>query len=1317
MFIAYIRTARLILFITAVFLLPAILSVVSAAEADEQFPGGIKPVWDLDKGYREKTSTRERLCLNGLWRWQPARGNGGEVPTERWGYFKVPGPWPGITGYFQKDSQKVYSHSSWREENLGDISAAWYQREITVPGEWGGRRIAVSVEYLNSYAVVFVDGKQAGEIRFPGGEVDLTPMCRAGSQYLLSMFVVAMPLKAVMRSYNDTALVKEIKGSVARRGLCGDVYLLGVPSGPRINDVKVDTSFRNGEITFEAALQGLDEDEQHILRARILDTRDKRKGVREFNSEPFRRNSLKNGRISFTKKWNPNTLWDIHTPQNIHQIQLSLLGAGGRLLDTGHPVRFGFREFWIEGRDFFLNGSRIFLSSVPLDNAQLGAALANYDAAKESLLRLKSFGINCVYTHNYGCEPGSHLSFAEILRAADDAGMLISFSQPHFGHYEWERRDADQNNGYARHAEFYVRAAQNHPSVVMYSMSHNTTGYDEDMNPDMIDGVKERRDGWASKNSKLATRAEAIVKHLDPSRIVYHHSSGNLGSMHTSNFYPNFVPIQELSDWFEHWGTQGVKPVFTCEYGAPSTWDWTMYRGWYRGKREFGSAKVPWEFCLAEWNSQFLGDRAFQTSEMEKANLRWEARQFRAGNRWLRWDYPYHLDSKDLDERFPVFAMYLTDNWRAFRTWGLSANSPLEYGNFWKLREAVDRGRKEFMVDWENLQRPGFSPDYVEQQDDREKRVLSERMDLAFERSDWIPTVAAQALIRNNLPLLAYIGGKPSRFTSKDHNFCAGETVEKQLIVINNSRVTVTCDCEWSFALPRAVTGTKKFSVKTGQQERIPLSFDLPAELAAGSYPLSVTVRFSTGEVQKDSFIISVMPQVPFPKAIGKKIALFDPKGETGRLLKAIGIQCQSVDAKSDPSGYDVLIVGKAALTVEGRAPDIARVRDGLKVIVFEQTSEVLEKRFGFRVQEYGLRRVYKRVPDHPLLAGIEAEHLLDWRGEARILPPRLKCELSPRYGGAPAVRWCGIEVTRVWRCGNYGNVASVLIEKPVIGDFLPIVDGGFSLQYSPLMEYREGAGMVLFCQMDVTGRSETDPTALRLARNIIQYVSAWKTGPTTKALYVGDRSGRTYLETAGITPMAGETGPLTAEHALIVGPGGGKKLAGRAAAISDWLKAGGSLLAIGLDEEDANAFLPVKVRMKRGEHISAFFETAGKDSLFAGIGPADVHNREPRDLALVSGGATVVGNGVLARAENANLVFCQLVPWQFDYRRQNTKRTFRRTSFLVSRLLANMGVSGSTLLLQRFRTPVATWEKRWLKGLYLDSPEEWDDPYRFFRW
>jgi hypothetical protein len=451
------------------------------------------------------------------------------------------------------------------------------------------------------------------------------------------------------------------------------------------------------------------------------------------------------------------------------------------------------------------------------------------------------------------------------------------------------------------------------------------------------------------------------------------------------------------------------------------------------------------------------------------------------------------------------------------------------------------------------------------------------------------------------------------------------------------------------------------------------------------------------------------------------------------------------VDAAADLTPYDVLIVGKAALTRDGPGPGIDRVRDGLKVIVFEQSPEVLEQRFGFRVAEYGLRWVFPRVPDHPLLRGLGAENLRDWRGEATILPPRLQYTMRPRYG--PTVKWCGIDVTRIWRCGCQGSVASVLIEKPARGDFLPILDGGFSLQYSPLLEYREGQGIVLFCQMDVTGRTEGDPAAAQLTRNILRYVSAWKPQPRRHAVYAGDPAGRRYLEAAGISLASEGQGSLTADRVLIVGPGGVPRaeprvytgtnpakagwrpdgrlsdstgLLSRARQVRDWLNAGGHMLAVGLDEADANALLPSPVRMKHEEHIASFFEPCGAHSPFAGIGPADVHNRDPRELPLVAGGASVLGDGILAQAENGHVVFCQLAPWQFDAKQpMNVKRTFRRTAYLLSRLLGNMGVAGSAPVLARFRSPVdpARGEQRCLEGLYLDTPQEWDDPYRFFRW
>jgi hypothetical protein len=85
--------------------------------------------------------------------------------------------------------------------------------------------------------------------------------------------------------------------------------------------------------------------------------------------------------------------------------------------------------------------------------------------------------------------------------------------------------------------------------------------------------------------------------------------------------------------------------------------------------------------------------------------------------------------------------------------------------------------------------------------------------------------------------------------------------------------------------------------------------------------------------------------------------------------------------------------------------------------------------------------------------------------------------------------------------------------------------------------------------------------------------------------------------------------------------------------------------------------------------------------------------------------------------ARTANVVFCQLAPWQFDGAQMNLRRTRRHVAVLVSRLLGNLGADSTTPILKRFTAPVEKEERRWHDGLYVDEPQEWDDPYRFFRW
>jgi hypothetical protein len=155
------------------------------------------------------------------------------------------------------------------------------------------------------------------------------------------MLVVALPLKAVMLSHSDTNTAREVAGTVARRGLCGDVFLVSAPKGARIADVKIETSVRQGTITVDAGLQELAAQARYTLRAEI---RENGRRVREFTSPTFRGADLKEGRFPFREKWLPGKLWDLHTPGNMYYLQLSLLAAGGKVLDIQPPARFGFRE-------------------------------------------------------------------------------------------------------------------------------------------------------------------------------------------------------------------------------------------------------------------------------------------------------------------------------------------------------------------------------------------------------------------------------------------------------------------------------------------------------------------------------------------------------------------------------------------------------------------------------------------------------------------------------------------------------------------------------------------------------------------------------------------------------------------------------------------------------------------------------------------------------------------------------------------------------------------------------------------------------------
>ena len=1282
------------------FVVAAVLPSATVAGAqDEVLPKDVKVVWEMSKAYRETSPMRERICINGLWRWQPADEKKIDAPpSDNWGYFKVPGPWPDpkVSQWPSlEESQRLYRHPSWKDKRLNTVDMAWYEREITVPKNWTGRTVTLSADYLSSYAQVFIDGKRAGEVYYPGGEVDVTSFCKPGQKQLLSVLTATAPRGQKFADYLAAAPGK--RGSVAAsRGLCGDVFLSSKPAAARLGDLKIITSVRKWELQLDAAVLGLAEGRSYMLRGQIFD---RAQEVKSLESRPFTASDLAGGRFAFADGWHPDKLWDTITPENQFDLKLALLDDKGAVVDELLPVRFGFREIWFDGRDCRLNGTRLHWFAMPLDNGMIGPAAANYEVAKETFLRAKAAGYNLMYTHNYFPDAGVSVSTGELLRAADDTGVLISFSLPGSYIYHnfpspYDKITPDKlTNGYFTDMSSYVVFARNHPSVALWFMTGG--GYPQDQNPYHL-GEKL---GEIDVNMALVLATERLVHLCDDTRPIYHHAGGNKPQMHGSNCYLNWMPIQERSDYYAHWAAEGVKPVFHCEYGLPMDESFINCR---EGYQILGSS-MALELCSVEWGAQFRGDAAYKLPDEEKENIRFEATHWKNRSTYHKGQYPF-FEFASFPNIKEVLAMYVADNWPAFRTLGVTGTNAWGQMRYWHPRAGVDRSHPiPCTTDWDAIQRPGFSPDFMN------RRYYWES---DGQRSDWVPDATGKAIIDYNRPVLAYIAGKTSHVTGKDHNCLPGETIEKQLIVINDSRRPIQCEVAWTLGLSTPVKGSKNLSIETGELGRIPLSLSIPADTKPGHYLLSMTAKLGTGETQEDSFPLDVLalPQKP---AVAGKAAIFDPRGETTRLLDTLGVKAEAIKADTNLSGYDLLIIGKKALTPFGPAPDITRVRDGLKVVVFEQTQEALEKRLGFRTQEYGLRQVFPRLIGQPVLRGLTAENLANWRGEATTMPPQN--ENPVYYGGAwnHGVR-AGLENDRAWRVGCYGNVASVLIEKPGCGDFLPLVDGGFALQYSPLMEYREGQGRVLFCQLDVTGRSETDPAAMRIVANLLEYAALCGPLPRRTVLYAGDALGKAHLDHCGLKVADYAGAPLTQEQVLIAGPGSGQKLHANAAAIAKWLAAGGNLLAVALDDREANTFLPFKVTMKKAEHIAASIVPAKPDSLFAGVAPADVYTRDAREIPLVAGGATPLGDGILAEGPAGHVVFCQIAPWQYDYNAKNgaawqldnkdhyIKWTYQRSSFLLSRLLGNMGAGAATLLLDRFGKPALAGES--IQDL-LDAP------------
>ncbi|MGN0847238.1 MAG: hypothetical protein ACI4RA_07630 [Kiritimatiellia bacterium] len=1227
-------------------------------------PPGVVDPESLEGAAVTTSATRRRISLNGVWRVRPAlRGEAGETPPgeqDNWGWTRIPDVWATWRGPCPAAmvlAPWFEDHADERERILPD--RAWYSRTFTMPADAAGRRVAVTLDMVASRAILYIDGARAGMVEFPGGEVDLTPWVRPGATQRLVLDVSAHAEGETL-DYNEATRADLRKRDVKFPGVTGDMWLEIGPKTPQLAFAWAETSVACGEITFIADTRGLAAGTEVSLGATA--THLKTGETRAFSGTGKVDAA---GRVAFTASWRDAARWDVHTPFNRYSCRVRLVGEKGEALDETTPFEFGFRDVGIDGRRLLLNGTTVHLRALYDSTYSRYGAHNAYTNAVRACRAAQKAGFNAMIAGNYSFAAGATPYLQGILDAADETGLLYCFSLPHFKDYA----DLETPAGLARYradTEAIMRLARRHPSVILWSTSHNAAGYLGAGHPQRIDGLYELPASANGVNRRKARACRKIIGELDASRPCYHHESGNLDDFHCVNCYLDWAPIQERDEWLEHWATVGVKPLFFVEWGLPHISNWSSYRGPLFIWRKPGYQSL-WS---AEYAAAYRDDAAYEATPEVRAALGLEERLWRAreGFAWGRLTGACRAITNNY---LGVQAQFAASNWRSMRAWGMTAMLPWDQEGLFERVGSTVPERRLTLADVRK--EPGFMPETVGPAWGEAPAYGPTALGLVFER--WNQTDCA------------WIGGA-GNFTDKRHHYAPGARIAKQLVILNDRRESQRVRWQATFA----------GETRRGEKELAPgaCAF-VPVEWTAGATGgcdrIEAAFEFADGVVLRDAFAVEVI--APPREVPHGRVALYDPVGLTAKEFERLGVACERLAAPQPPAEAGVrVVVARGALT-----PDVfknlvtAHARRGGRVVVFEQDQPALEA-VGFRVQTLGLRHAYPRYRSGWLDDLLVAERLRDWCGASTLVEPLTP--LREVETGAGSGTFAGFGASRVWRNGNRGTVASVLPEKPTYGDWCALVDGGFDLQYAPLLEWRlGGSGAVLFCQMDVTGRSEPDALADALVRRL-----ALGTPPPAPRESIAKPYGmQAYM--AGLAPRAPwfieqdpekDTGRL-----YLVSGGAGQPPDG----FFDRIAAGGTALLLGLNAEEVRAWCPAPIAVAPTNHCH-YTRIARLPPELNGLSNADWAWHGAMDFAAFTEPAEDGNVAVrVVRHGKGRLVFWQVPPWMIDAETRPYLRTSkRRAEAMLSRLMGNLGFK---------RGPA--------RVLYGDVPRAEDDPYRYFHW
>jgi beta-galactosidase len=492
--------------------------------------GYVKPV---------EQSTRQEICLNGSWQFQPVKTPVGwkrnqgvppklPPPGEKWEStpIKIPSSWNVNTWGCGRNVGVGTSHPYWPDsvcfpsypKSWDGVQMGWLRRSFQVPGDWNDKRILLHFEAVAGDVQVLVNGKFAGEHfdNFLPFDLDITTSVDRHAENELLVGVRHPHLFDETNTVYTRESATYPDGSYLDGivGIWQDVYLLGVPV-VRVVDAFLQPQVDRDELLVETTLRNDTDQPQEVTIAGMISPWINDAGA-DVLSAPEPKWHLGKEVLTVAKKEvqippgtnavvrlqvavkNKLKLWSPDAP-NLYGLVLNITQKK-QIVDT-HYQRFGWRQFKIQGSDMLLNGKKFQIFADILH--PFGVFTQSRRTAWAWFKMIKDVGGNGVRLHAQPW-PSYYEDMADEmgLVVLDEDGLFgsslrLNFTEP----VSWRR--------FADHFDALILRDRNHPSVFGWSFGNELFAIF-----DYNDMTKEDRDKYYAQLTELGQRSFK----LDPTR-------------------------------------------------------------------------------------------------------------------------------------------------------------------------------------------------------------------------------------------------------------------------------------------------------------------------------------------------------------------------------------------------------------------------------------------------------------------------------------------------------------------------------------------------------------------------------------------------------------------------------------------------------------------------------------------------------------------------------------------------------------------------------------------------------------------------------